>query len=102
MLWAGLDDVDRRFPALASAIERSIGGMVESEEHPFTAHVTLARSDRPLRLPESFAETSLESEIFTVGAFVLLRSHISLQGPHYEPLETYPLMGRSGAGLKPR
>ena len=95
MLWTGLDDLDRRLAALASAIQRSIGEEPAPLERPFTAHMTVARSDPPLRLPESFSETSLESEVFTVGAFVLLRSHIHRQDPRYEPLGTYPLGGRA-------
>ncbi len=93
VLWAGLDDFNRQLAALASAIQRSIGEELAPQEQPFTAHMTVARSDPPLRLPESFAETSLESEMFTVGAFVLMRSHPRRPSSRYEPLETYALRG---------
>ena len=95
VLWTGLDDLDGRLTALASAIQGSIGEELAPLERPFTAHMTVARSDTPLRLPENFSETSLESEIFTVGAFVLMRSDIHRQGSRYEPLGTYPLGGRA-------
>ena len=99
MLWAGLVDAERRFAALASAIQRSVAGELASEGRVFTAHLTVARSDPPLTLPEGYAETSLESEVFTVGAFVLMRSHVRRPSQRYEPLETYPL--GSGVELTP-
>ena len=96
VLWAGLVDAERRFAALASAIQRSVAGELASEGRVFTAHLTVARSDPPLTLPEGYAETSLESEVFTVGAFVLMRSHVRRPSQRYEPLETYPL----GSGVE--
>ena len=96
VLWAGLVDADRRFAALASAIQRSVAGELAPEGRAYTAHLTVARSDPPLTLPEGYAETSLESEGFTVGALVLMRSHVGRRSPRYEPLETYPL----GSGVE--
>jgi 2'-5' RNA ligase len=95
VLWVGVDDAEGRFAALVEAIQRSLASEFPPEDRAFTPHLTVARSDPPLRLPEGFAETTLESEPFTVDTVVLMRSHLRRPAPVYEPLETCRLGGAS-------
>jgi RNA 2',3'-cyclic 3'-phosphodiesterase len=91
VVWAGLDDADGRMAALAGGVDDSLARRFEAERRPFTAHLTVARSDPPLRLPEGFVETPLETPSFEVDRLVLFRSHLRRPAPRYEPLATFPL-----------
>ena len=90
VLWAGLDD-EGAWATLATAISEALAREFPPEARPFSAHLTVARSDPPLALPPAFVETSLESRPFAIDAFVLMRSHLRRPSPVYEPVATYPL-----------
>ena len=92
VLWAGLDDPEERFAALAHAVERSLAREFRAEAGRFTPHVTIARTDPPLALPDGFGETPLASEPFPIDAVVLMRSHLRRPVPVYETLETFSLV----------
>ena len=94
VLWAGLDDRRGRMAELALALDAALGKEFTTETRPFTAHVTVARSEQPLRLPTGFSETPLESVAFRVERVTLFRSHLQRPAPRYEPLEVMAL----GAG----
>lgn len=86
VLWAGLDDTDGRMAAIAGAVDEALAGEFEPEKRPFAAHLTVARSDPPIRLPEEFAATPVSSERFTVDHLVVFRSHLQRPAPRYERL----------------
>jgi RNA 2',3'-cyclic 3'-phosphodiesterase len=93
VLWAGLDDEDGRASGLAARIE---GGLLEefpAEKRAFHPHLTVARSDPPVKLPPEFAETPLVTEEWDVDHVVLFRSHLRRPAPLYEPLARFPLGG---------
>ncbi|MET0801975.1 MAG: RNA 2',3'-cyclic phosphodiesterase [Actinomycetota bacterium] len=93
VLWAGLDDTGGGLAALAGTVRDALAREFPPEHRAFSAHLTLARSDPPLRLPEGFGETPLESGPFTIGELLLMRSHLRRPAPVYELVEEFPLGG---------
>jgi 2'-5' RNA ligase len=96
VLWAGMEDEGDGFRALASALEEKLGKEFPPEKRPFSAHLTVARFDPPVRLKEhaeELAATEIPARPFKVGQLVLYRSHLSPRGARYEALETFPLRG---------
>lgn len=89
-LWAGFDDTDP-LAALAAEIEASLGDEFPVEKRPFHPHLTVARSDPPLKLPAAYTATELESDEWEVGHVILFRSHLGRPAPRYEPLARFPL-----------
>jgi RNA 2',3'-cyclic 3'-phosphodiesterase len=88
-LWAGLDDTERHLERLAGGLDQALANEFTPEKRAFTAHLTLARFDPPVRLEP--LEVAFESEVFEVGRLVLFRSHLRRPAPVYEPLGIYPL-----------
>ena len=95
-LWAGFDDTDR-IAALAAEIEAALADEFPTEKRPFHPHLTVARSEPPLKLPAGYSGTELESDEWEVDHVTLFRSHLRRPAPLYEPLARFPL----GAG-RPR
>lgn len=93
VVWAGLDDGSGRMAGLALAIGAALSKELPPERRAFTPHLTLARSDPPLALPDGFVATRLQAEPFKVERFVLVRSHLRRPAPRYEPLGAFPLGG---------
>jgi 2'-5' RNA ligase len=93
VVWAGLDDPDGVLARLAGALDAALAREFKPESRPFRPHITLARSEPPLGLPDDFGETSLESARFPIDAIVLFRSHLQRPAPRYERLATFPLSG---------
>ncbi len=91
VVWAGLDDEDGRTSGLAARIEGSLLEEFPAEKRAFHPHLTVARSDPPVQLPQEFAETPLVTEGWEVGHVVLFRSHLRRPAPLYEPLARFPL-----------
>src|SRR5438093_1139418 len=58
VVWAGLDDRSGRMAGLAFAIDAALAAEFRPESRPFRAHLTVARSDPPLELPETFGATA--------------------------------------------
>jgi RNA 2',3'-cyclic 3'-phosphodiesterase len=96
-IWAGFDDGDQRLTELAGAIDNALDDEFEPEKRPFHPHLTVARSDPPLKLPAAYTGTELDSEQWLVDSVTLFRSHLGRPSPRYEPLARFPL----GAG-RPR
>jgi len=94
-IWAGFDDDGGLLTELAGAIDSALEDEFEPEKRPFHPHLTVARSDPPLKLPASYTSTSLESEPWLVDRVTLFRSHLGRPAPRYEPLARFTL----GAGL---
>lgn len=88
VLWAGLADEERRFPALAGALAEALQPEFPPENRPFTPHLTLARLDPPRDLRPLLARASPgpAAPPFAVDRLVLYRSHLSSRGARYERL----------------
>jgi 2'-5' RNA ligase len=96
VLWAGIEDEGEGFRALSSALEDKLSREFPTEKRPFTAHLTVARFDPPVRAKEHAEEltaTEIRARSFTIGQLVLYRSHLSPRGARYEALETFPFGG---------
>ena len=93
VLWAGIDDPAGVLTGLVADLETGLAEAFRPEVRRFHPHLTVARSEPPLRLPEAFAGTTLESEAFVVDRVVLFRSHLGGRSPKYEPLGTFALEG---------
>lgn len=91
VLWAGLDDDPGTIGGLATAVRSALAPEFPPEARPFSAHLTVARSDPALALPSAFAQTPLESDRFEVDALALMRSQGRRTAPVYERVATFPL-----------
>jgi RNA 2',3'-cyclic 3'-phosphodiesterase len=90
-IWAGFEDDEHRSTDLAGAIDASLEDEFEPEKRPFHAHLTMARSDPPLKLPASYTSTELVSGSWIVDHVTLFQSHLGRPAPRYEPLERFSL-----------
>src|SRR5262245_14791550 len=86
VLWAGIDDDTGALAAVAAGLDEALRAEFRPETRAFAPHLTVARSDPPLRLPAAFARTALQPVSFTVDRIVLFRSHLRRPAPRYEPL----------------
>ena len=91
-LWAAFEDHED-IASLAAAIDSALVDEFPAEKRPFHPHLTVARSDPPLKLPVAYTATELESEAWEVDHVVLFRSHLGRPAPRYEPLARSPLTG---------
>jgi 2'-5' RNA ligase len=88
--------VRERVDAVARAGPRvrcALTGLGSFPSRAFTAHLTVARADPPLRLDPSVFATRLEAPAFTIDRLVLFRSHLGRPPRRYEALATFPLSG---------
>jgi 2'-5' RNA ligase len=92
-IWAGFEDDGEHLANVAGLIDEALEDEFEPEKRPFHAHLTVARSDPPLKLPAAYTSTSLESEPWSVDQITLFRSHLGRPAPRYEPLARFPLGG---------
>jgi 2'-5' RNA ligase len=93
VLWAGIDDPASGLAALVADLEAGLAEEFRQEMRRFHAHLTVARSEPPLHLPEPYTETPLASEPFVADRVVLFRSQLLGGATRYEPLRTFPLGG---------
>jgi 2'-5' RNA ligase len=94
VLWAGIDDPAGVLTGLVADLETGLAESFRPEVRRFHPHLTVARSEPPLRLPEPYAGTTLASGSFVVDRVVLFRSHLQgRRSPKYEPLRTFALEG---------
>ena len=91
VLWAGIDEPTDMLGAIVADLDAALAAEFRTETRPFHAHLTVARSQPPLGLPETYATTPLASEPFTIEHLVLFRSHLQRPAPRYEPLGRFPL-----------
>jgi RNA 2',3'-cyclic 3'-phosphodiesterase len=94
--WAGIEGP----PSLLELQARVDGEMQRlgfpAEEHPFRPHLTLARIKEPIgkqRMTDALLSYSLESEPADVRELLLMRSHLSGESAHYEPVRRCALGG---------
>ena len=93
VLWAGLDDDAGAMAALVAALDDALAREFAPETRAFSPHVTVARSDPPLALPDGFRGSSLSPVSFRVAGVTLFRSHLQRPAPRYEPLARFSLRG---------
>jgi RNA 2',3'-cyclic 3'-phosphodiesterase len=91
-LWAGFEDAEP-IADLAAEIEAGLVEEFPAEKRPFHPHLTVARSDPPVKLPAAYTATTLETDPWDVDHVVLFRSHLGRPAPRYEPLARFPLGG---------
>ena len=91
VLWVGIEDPEGAFASLAGAWDVALEEAFTPESRAFSPHLTVARSDPPLKLDEGFARTRIEPAGFRVDRIVLFRSHLRRPTPHYEPIATFAL-----------
>jgi RNA 2',3'-cyclic 3'-phosphodiesterase len=92
--WAGLE-AGPALMDLQARIEDEMQTMgFEAEEQRFHPHLTLARIKDPIgkqRMTDALLSYRLESEPITVHQILLMRSHLSSEGAHYEPIQIHAL-----------
>ncbi len=93
VLWVGLQDPDRRLEELARDVGSALEDEFSADLRPFRAHLTVARSDPPLVLPDTFVEQELSGDAFAVDALTLYRSDLGQPAPRYEVVDRYPFGG---------
>jgi RNA 2',3'-cyclic 3'-phosphodiesterase len=91
VLWAGVNDPKAGLGALVSDLETGLAPFFPKEMRRFHPHLTVARSEPPVRLPPGFAHTLLATEPFSVEQAVLYRSRLQGGATRYEPLGSFPL-----------
>jgi RNA 2',3'-cyclic 3'-phosphodiesterase len=96
VLWAGLDDTERRLERLAAGLDEALAKEFTPEKRAFTAHLTVARFDPPVGLEP--LEVAFVSDAFEIDRIVLFRSHLRRPAPVYEPIGIFPL----GSARDPR
>jgi 2'-5' RNA ligase len=89
-LWAAFEEQEG-IASLAAGIESALVDEFPAEKRAFHPHLTVARSDPPLKLPAEYSGTELESDGWEVDHVVLFRSHLGRPAPRYEPLARFPL-----------
>jgi 2'-5' RNA ligase len=94
VLWAGIEDRDGSLAGIVATLDGELEREFRPESRAFSPHLTVARSEPPLRVPATFATTPLEPVAFTVDRIVVFRSHLGRPAPRYEPLASFPLTGR--------
>lgn len=100
IIWAGIDEGNGAFCALAAEMARRCQGFgQEQKRDSFVPHVTLARLKHQLRdAPEIMRAAGIRPKArFTVSSVVLYKSTLTQTGPVYEPIARYPLTGRTTA-----
>jgi RNA 2',3'-cyclic 3'-phosphodiesterase len=93
VLWMGIEDPEEAFTRLAGALDVALEGSFAPETRAFSAHLTVARSDPPLKLDGRATGTPVEPVRFRVEEIVLFRSHLRRPAPRYEPIATFALGG---------
>ena len=93
VLWAGVDDPTGTLSRIATELEGELAREFRPEIRGFTPHVTVARSEPPIGLPETYPATPLRSGPISADRLVVFRSHLRRPTPWYEPLVEAPLGG---------
>jgi 2'-5' RNA ligase len=78
---------------LARTLDAALSQEFRPERRALHPHLTVARSDPPLALPDGFTATELEPVAIRIGRIVIFESHLGRPAPRYEPLGGYDLSG---------
>ena len=88
-LWAGFEETEL-ITDLAVEIEAGLVEEFPAEKRPFHPHLTMARSDPPVKLPAAYTATILETDPWEIDHVVLFRSHLGRPAPRYLPVVRVP------------
>jgi 2'-5' RNA ligase len=88
--WAGLRDDAGSLAALAADVDAVLAPAIPPETRPYAAHLTVARSNPPLAVPQGWEQTGIEPIGWRVHALTLFESHLRRPHPRYEPLSVHP------------
>jgi RNA 2',3'-cyclic 3'-phosphodiesterase len=91
VVWAGLDDAGDHCASLAKGLSEALSQEFDLDRRPLRPHLTVARSDPPLELPEGFAATPLRTDPFRVDRLIVFRSILERPAARYEPVGIHPL-----------
>ncbi len=92
VVWVGLhDEPSGALAGAASAVQGALESEFPRDRRPFSAHLTLARSDPPLTLTEGDLAVPVRPIAWRVDRVVLFRSHLQRPAPRYEALQSYSL-----------
>jgi 2'-5' RNA ligase len=91
--WAGVDEPTGALARLSSVLDVALAKEFRADARGFRPHLTVARSEPPIALPEAYAATPLVTEMFAVERVVLYRSRLLRPAATYEALRTFPLEG---------
>jgi RNA 2',3'-cyclic 3'-phosphodiesterase len=91
VLWVGLDDRAGRMAEVAHALDAALADEFKPETRAFAPHLTLARSDPPVALPEGYAATPIRPVGFGIDRVTLFRSHLQRPAPRYEVVRDFTL-----------
>jgi len=95
VLWAGVEKDERLMRSRDKVSHALVRARIEHDARKYTPHITLARFRHapPLDKLADFMEANsgFSAEPFTVGEFILYRSHLGKSGSVYEELARYPL-----------
>jgi 2'-5' RNA ligase len=92
--WAGLEAPQSLLDMQARIDQQMQSLGFEKEENPFRPHLTLARIKDPMRkerMTDALLNFRLESDPISVIEVLLMRSHLSREGAHYEAIRHFPL-----------
>jgi 2'-5' RNA ligase len=101
VLWVGLVDGDLLGTIVAGLATRLPAGTAP-DTRPYTAHVTVARADPPIRVPDGWTETPVDPSPWQVRHLTLFESHLGRPHARYEVLERCPLAHVADPGSDPR
>jgi len=94
--WAGLE-APQGLMDMQARIEKQMQSLgFEKEENPFRPHLTLARIKDPMRkerMTDAILNFRLESDPISLTEVLLMQSHLSREGAHYEAIRRFPLSG---------
>lgn len=90
-LWAGVADPERGTWKLAERLDAELGEEFPAERHPFSPHLTVARSRPPLDIDDVLGRVTLTAGPWVVSELLLIESHLGRPAPRYEPLARLPL-----------
>jgi 2'-5' RNA ligase len=86
-----VDESADRLVALVADLEDALAKEIRVESRRFHPHLTVARSELPLRLPDGFRKTSCSAGPFNIEEVVLFQSHLQRPRPRYEALRSFSL-----------
>jgi len=93
VLWVRVHDDGGALAGLAAALDAALAREFAPETRPFSAHLTVARSNPALAVPDTWTDTPVEAVGWRVEALTLFESH--LQRPHarYESRRKFQVGG---------
>lgn len=90
VVWVGLQCMEMQ--KLAAETEKALAGFGKEEDHPFSAHITIARVKGKIDVTQFLAKHANESfGEMSVSEFVLMESRLASGGPAYTVLKRFSL-----------